>query len=119
MTDYGPVQKALSGGADPAMLCATCPWDRTCLTPPTMTKQEIDAHIEKASKEDEERAEQAKALGQDPGLPTGMLMTTLVMAGRDSSATICPVFALRLRSSGGRQIADDLKASMQGWDDQS
>jgi hypothetical protein len=119
VTDYGPVQKALAEGADPAMLCATCPWDRTCLTPPTMTKAEVDAKIAEATDQEDKRLAEARASGKDGGFPVGAIMTALIFGGKEQSASICPVFALRLRSSGGRRIADDLKASMQGWDDQS
>lgn len=119
MTDYKPVQDALASGADPAMLCATCPWDRNCITPPTMSKADVDAYIAKAEREDQERAAAARLAGKDPGLPAGMLMTTLTFAGRDTSAQVCPVFALRLKSSGGRKMADSIRESMQSWDDAS
>lgn len=119
MTNYDAVQKALESGADPAMLCATCPWDRTCVAPPTMTRAEIDAKMAESQAQDEARMKAEQDAGKSPAMPVGALMTALVFAGKDTSASICPVFALRLRSSGGRQIADALKASMQGWDDQS
>lgn len=119
MTDYTAVQKALESGAQPSMLCATCPWDRTCISPPTMTRAEVEARMAEASKADEQRHAEARAVGKDPGVPVGSLMTALTLGGRDTMGQFCPVFALRLRSSGGREIADSLKASMQGWDDQS
>ena len=119
MADYTAVQKALESGAEPAMLCATCPWDRTCVTPPSMTRAEIDAKIAEATAEDDKRLREAQALGKDPGMPIGTLMSAVIFGGRDTSASVCPVFALRLRSSGGRQIADEIKARMTGWDDQA
>ena len=118
MNDFQPVQKALAGGADPAMLCATCPWDRNCVTPPSMTSADIDARIKEGSEMDEKRAAEARATGRDPGMPTGTLLSALMFAGRDTSASVCPVFALRLKSSGGRKIADTFKGLMQEWDDQ-
>ena len=60
----------------------------------------------------------ARMMGRDEGMPTGSLLTALMFAGKDTSAQVCPVFALRLRSSGGRKIADTFKGLMQGWDDQ-
>ena len=51
-------------------------------------------------------------------MPAGSLMTALVYGARDTQSQVCPVFALRLRSSGGRKIADSLRVAMQGWDDQ-
>jgi len=117
-SDYQAVQKALSGGADPAMLCATCPWDRNCITPPEMTAADIEARMKEGAAQDEKRAAEARAAGLDPGMPAGTLLTALMFAGRDISAYVCPVFSLRLRSSGGRRIADAFKGQMQEWDDQ-
>jgi hypothetical protein len=119
MSDYSAVQNALEGGASPAMLCTTCPWDRNCVSPPTMTKAEIDAHIAKATREDEQRSAQAALMGGEPQLPMGSLMTALVYGGRDTSGQLCPVFALRLRSGNGRRIADSVRSAMQSWDDES
>ena len=117
-SDYQNVQKALTGGADPAMLCTTCPWDRNCITPPEMTAADIEARMQEGAAKDRQLAAEARAAGRDPGVPTGTLLTALMFAGRDLSAYVCPVFSLRLRSSGGRKIADTFKAQMQEWDDQ-
>jgi hypothetical protein len=119
MSDYKQVQDALAAGTDPAMLCATCPWDRNCITPPTMTRSEIDAEIAKSQAQDDERMKAAELAGQKPTMPIGSLMTAIVMGGRDTSAQICPVFALRLRSSAGRSLADSVRSTMQKWDDES
>jgi hypothetical protein len=81
MSDYQAVSKALESGADPAMLCATCPWDRTCLSPPGMSRAEVDAKIAEASTMDKKRFEEAQAAGKDPGMPVGLLVTSLVYAG--------------------------------------
>lgn len=118
MTDYSPVQKALAAGVQPAMLCTTCPWDRTCISPPAMTPADIEAKMSESARQDEERQAAAQAAGKAPEMPMGSLLTALVYAGKDTSAQVCPVFVLRLRSSGGRQIADAMKATMQGWDDE-
>jgi len=117
MTDYTTVQKALEDGADPAMLCATCPWDRYCVNPPSMTRAEIDAKIAQAGAEDDRDYVQAVAAGKNPGMPTRSLLTAITFAGKDTAGALCPVFALRLRSSSGRGIADTLKDVMQKWDD--
>ena len=116
--NFDAVNKALTDGADPAMLCATCPWDRNCITPPSMTRAQIDEHIKESEAKDKEASARALAEGKTPGMPVGLLMTTLMFSGRDTSASVCPVFALRLASSAGRQIVDGLKAGMQSWDDQ-
>lgn len=114
---YDQVKKALADGADPAMLCMTCPWDRFCIQPPAMTRQEVDAQIKAAGDQDRTEHDRALARGeQPPGMPVGMLLTALTMAGRDSQAQVCPVFAARLRSSDGRVIVDGIRAQMTGWD---
>lgn len=118
MNDYRTVQLALEGGAQPAMLCVTCPWDRTCISPPAMTSAEVQSKMDQALNEDRQRAAQARAAGESPGIPAGSLLTALIHSGRDVMGEFCPVFALRLRSGDGRRIADSLKASMQEWDDQ-
>jgi hypothetical protein len=117
-SDYQPVQKALAGGGDPAMLCATCPWDRNCFSPPSMTSAEIDRHVAEAARKDEQQAQEARMMGRPAVMPAGTLMAALVFAGKDTAAQVCPVFALRLRSSGGRKIADTFKGLMQEWDDE-
>ncbi len=113
MSDYSRVSDALAAGATPAQLCGTCPWDRLCVTPPELTKDEIDrtktetiAEMKKASPEDEASA----------GV-MGQLLTTLFFSGKEREAQVCPVFVVRMRSSSGRVIADGIKAQMQGWDD--
>ena len=117
MSDYSRVAEALSAGADPAMLCTTCPWDRYCITPPEMTKAEIDKALEDAKVKDEESRAKAVAQGKEPGMPMGMLLTAVTMGGRDTQASCCPVFVLRLKTSQGRSVVDTLKAGMQSWDD--
>ncbi len=109
--NYEPVTKALAEGAEPSLLCTTCPWDRNCVTPPSMTRAEIDAKIDEAQRKDDQRDPEKKKM------PVGALVTALTLGGRDMSATICPVLALRLRSSDGRAIAEAVKAQMQNWDD--
>jgi hypothetical protein len=117
MSDYDRVKEALGAGADPKYLCMTCPWDRYCIVPPTMTKEDIDASVKKAQEEDEEK-DRARG-GKREGIPMGMLMTTLIYAGKDRSAEICPVFALRLRSSTGREISDSLKTQTKEFEEES
>lgn len=118
MSDYSTVKQVLAGGAPAAMLCATCPWDRSCVSPPTMTSAQVDAEIEKATATDLQRQDAAIAAGGTAPMPTVTLVMAAVYAGKDTSAQVCPVFALRLRSGSGRGIADSIRATMQGWDDQ-
>lgn len=111
--DYQSVSRALADGADPAMLCMTCPWDRNCITPPSMTRAEIDAQMKEAQRKDEARQAELRAQGKDPGMPTGMLLTALTIGARDTQASVCPVFAMRMKLPEGRQIGDLVKGHMQ------
>jgi hypothetical protein len=94
MTDYTKVTDAMRAGIDPALICATCPWDRLCITPPAVTSEEIEQAVKKAEEADEQ---------------TRMLTITAVMAGRDTMGSLCPVFAAQLRSPDGRELADAIR----------
>jgi hypothetical protein len=107
---YPQVAEALKNGADPNMLCMTCPWDRHCLTPPIMTSAEVEAEIEKAKQEDERRMREAAVSGTDPGLPMGSLVTIMAVGGRDTLAKLCPVLALRLRMPEGERSRSSCRA---------
>lgn len=111
---FDQVARALKDGADPAMLCMTCPWDRNCIVPPAMTSEDVNRKIDEAAQRDEERLNAAKAKGEPVGIPVGMLLTTMTFAGRDKSAEICPVLAMRLRLPEGRATVDLIKSHMQG-----
>lgn len=106
MSDYKQVEDELARGTAPALLCATCPWDRLCITPPSMSRQEIDRKIAEAEQKDKAR----DPLGTQ--MPAQMLMTAITLGGRDQMGTLCPVFALRLRGPDGREIADGVRALM-------
>lgn len=113
MSDYRAVTSALARGDDPAMLCTTCPWDRNCINPPTMTRDDV----EQKSRESMARAE---AQGPDPTgerTAAAVIMTAIALGGQDTSSQVCPVFALRLRSGDGRKIAETVRGLMQGWED--
>lgn len=105
MNDYRQVQEALAGGADPAMMCQTCPWTRQCVEPPPMTQQDVEAGVDKMRKTAEEKGGQHSF--------AGVLIGALAYAGRDTNGPMCPVFVLRLRSSDGRDLADTIKATLQ------
>ena len=108
MSDYKPVKDALAAGTPPELVCAACPWDRLCITPPTMTAGDIDRQIKEAEQKDMEHPDAQNKM------PVGLLMTTLLFAGKDTAAQLCPVFALKLRGPEGRLIADTLRTSMRG-----
>jgi len=119
MANYKPVKDALAAGADLAMLCETCPWDRYCITPPSMTSAEVEQAMAESKAKDEEESARKRAAGEQVGMPVGSLLTTIIMSGKDSQAELCPVFSARLRSSQGRSIVDGFKAQMAGWDDEA
>ena len=113
MADYKRVSDALKEGADPVMLCMTCPWDRFCINPPPMTSEEIEKQYEDARVKDEEAAAKAKAEGKDAPMPFGVLIQALAVGGRDTQCQVCPVLAMRLRSSEGGVIVQSIRSQMQ------
>lgn len=115
MADYNPVAAALARGDDPAMLCATCPWDRNCVNPPEMTSGDIERTITEASARDKAEADAVRMAGGTPGLPAATLMAAAIYAGKDTVLQACPVLAIRLRSSDGRRLAETVRAAMQSW----
>lgn len=105
MAGYDDVKKAMAAGTPPELICTTCPWDRLCVQPPTMTSAEVEQKIAAAEEKDKAR---------DPNaLPAGMLMTVMALAGRDSAGALCPVFSMRLRSD--RSVADTIRTAMQQY----
>jgi hypothetical protein len=84
-----------------------------------MTAAEVEQHVKEAATADRIALAEARNLGRAPGIEdvSGTLLALSVFGGRHLSATVCPVFALRLRSSGGRKLADAFKGQMQDWDD--
>jgi hypothetical protein len=117
LQDYEPVTKALAEGADPAMLCATCPWDRNCVNPPSMTAGEVKRQMEEASARDQATMTAARLSGQDVPLPAATLIMAAVLGGKDTALQACPVLGVRLRSADGRRLADQVRSLMQGWQD--
>jgi len=105
VSDYQSVKAELDKGTQPDLLCATCPWDRLCITPPSMTQSQINEHIKKAGADDRRE--------KDGGMAA--IMTALMFAGKDTSAQVCPVFALRLTGPDGRGIADGVRNQMRDW----
>jgi hypothetical protein len=103
------VADALAAGADPKMLCQTCPWTRACVTLPEMTKADVDQHISEVTDHHVEK-DPASALIRT-------IMGVAIFGGRQNDAKVCPVFALRLKSSEGRSIAESVRTQMRAWDD--
>lgn len=83
-----------------------------------MTRQDVDKHIAAAQKTDERRAAAATAAGETAPLPAATIVTIATHGLAYVQSLVCPVFAVRLRSGEGRRIVDEVKASMQAWDDQ-
>lgn len=111
MSDYSAVSKALESGADPSMICRTCPWTRACITPPEMTAADVKAHLAEVSKPQPDQDRKDAAVGQ----LVGTLMGAMIFGGADTKAQVCPVFATRLRESSGRVIVDGIREQMVGW----
>lgn len=112
-TDYGDVKKALESGISPEAICSTCPWDRFCVQPPTMSAEDIQAQLADAERRDNEAMALARREGREPNMPLGSLMVSMVVGGKDTQAAICPVLASALRVPDGEQIVRGIKRSMQ------
>lgn len=86
--------------------CAVCPWNRQCIQPPVMTEDEVRAQVgldeqpEHQSKDDAEKS------------MFSMLMKTLVYAGKDVEAPVCPIFVSALRA--GPELSQKIRDIMQG-----
>jgi hypothetical protein len=117
LTDYSQVTKALAEGVQPAMICATCPWDRNCVNPPSMTAGEVDRLVSEASEKDQAQILAAQAAGRKSPMPTATLLVAAVYAGRDTALQACPVLGVRLRSADGRRVAETVRSAMQSWAD--
>ncbi len=108
---HDQAKKELEAGTPPELVCAACPWDRLCVEPPKMTSAEVNRAIKDAEQRD---------VAKDPlkaQMPIQTLMTTITLAGRDTSGRLCPVFVLRLRSPAGRKIVDGLREQMRTFDE--
>ena len=117
MNDFKKVSEALQAGMEPKDICAMCPWDRLCVEPPAMLSADLQKETDQAKRLDEEQRAKATAEGRPAPLALGSLFAALVFAGKDIDAPVCPVFSVRLRSSEGRNLADLIRSTMKGWDD--
>jgi len=112
MTNVEAIKDALKAGTEPRMICMTCPWDRFCLTPPSMTSFDIENQINKMKEEDEKASEKD---GTNHFM--GAMMGTILFTGKDTQATLCPIVVNRLQTSDGRKIVDSIRDMMQEWED--
>lgn len=71
--------------------CSTCTWNKFCITPPVMTKAEVDATLKKD-------LDKAKDKEGDGGL-LGAMLGGMLLAGKDTECHVCPVFAAKLRET--------------------
>ncbi len=106
---YENAKKELAAGTPAEVICTTCPWDRLCVQPPSMSSQDIERLTREAEAKDRESDPEGKKM------PAGMLMTLIAFAGKDTAGQLCPVFALRLRGPDGRQVADSIRVTMRSW----
>jgi hypothetical protein len=105
VSDYTTVKKAMEAGTPHEVICATCPWDRLCITPPSMSGADVEQALADAKQPRPEEA--GGGLGR-------AIMTALIFAGKDTQAQLCPVFSVKLSSPDGRAIADGIRTTMRG-----
>lgn len=106
MSDYTAVKKAMEAGTPPELICQACPWDRLCITPPAMTGADVEETLRKAEQDDAKRDPARQGMG--------VILTALIVGGKDTQAQLCPVFSMKLRSPDGRALADALRSQMRG-----
>ena len=83
--------------------CVSCTWNKFCVEPPSMTKEEVDKKIEEAKSEVREK-------GGAEGEMFAGLLSTMMYTGKDSECPACPVFIKRLRESP--DLANHIKEYM-------
>ena len=81
--------------------CKDCQWDKVCLSPPSLTKEEVDKRIE-------ESTERGESKGKDTNM-LGGLMAVMMLGGRDTDCKVCPIFANKLRSG------PEMSAKIKEW----
>lgn len=101
MADYRQVSDALDRGVEPELICQTCPWDRLCINPPTMTRGEVEAQTA------------IPPQGATNKEINEALLKVVIYSGKDSTSSICPVLAVKLRSGDGKAVADAVRSIMQ------
>lgn len=81
--------------------CATCPWNRNCIEPPTMTADDVKGVIEK---QEEGNSSEKRMVGG--------ILATMVFGGKDTECRACPIFIERLRQ--GPELSGRVKEIMKG-----
>lgn len=106
MSTYTDVTQALDRGVEPKELCSTCPWDRHCVNPPTVSRAEVEAKTAPPAGLDAEDAGQAtKALVRG-------LLDLVIYVGKDRQLEACPVLAAELAGPGGCALHDAVRTHM-------
>ena len=98
-------KKEIAAGTPLEVICATCPWDRLCVHPPTMTTQQVDQRIEQTASVVDGRSDRERA--------AALIVAASVFGGKDMVGAVCPVLALRLRDD--RQVSDGIRGMMRAY----
>ncbi len=86
--------------------CQTCQWNKACIDPPSMTKEEVEAKMaESKPSQDADKESGEKSI-------MGSLMSAMFFGSKDRECHVCPVFAERLRS--GPELSNQIKEIMKG-----
>jgi len=84
--------------------CKTCQWNKLCIEPPTMTKEEVEEKTKPPELTKDDKGE---------GKLMGSMMSALFFAGRDKECTACSVFIDKLRSEP--ELSTKIKELMQSY----
>lgn len=94
-------EKELLNAANEVLECKDCSWNKFCIEPPTMSKEEVDRTIKNAENEGKED-------------PMSSIMAMLFFGGKERQCNVCPVFANRLKTS--EKLVRAIKDIMKNWE---
>ena len=86
--------------------CSTCPWDKFCIQPPSMTEEQVEAEIKKDRGGNDPEDPKARE-----GAMIGGIMSALMFAGKDRECRACTTFITKLRE--GPELSNRIRAIMQ------
>ena len=86
--------------------CASCTWDKFCLSPPTMTSEEVESRTK--PKPPAERAVEGE---EKKDSLLGDMLNIMMFSGKDTECRACPQLISRLRE--GPELSNYIKSFMQ------
>ncbi len=85
--------------------CASCPWDKLCIRPPSMTEAEVKEKMER------ERPSNPNDPKAEDGALLGSMLSAIFFAGKDRECIACTAFITKLRENP--ELSNRIRAIMQ------